>query len=142
MTSIPKLASRQRWSEEQKGLGKPLAAQRISSERSESRPRSLRVPSRYSLRSGAQSGGRWATRPPPHGPGWEGACGSFTFKTLHLLNRPPSLSPPAVSWTLHDMSVNGVSGFGAVANYRMHLQAQHYKIFRFSERSQKPRVSM
>lgn len=43
--SIPKLASRQRWSEEQKGLGKPLAAQRISSERSESRPRSLRVPS-------------------------------------------------------------------------------------------------
>lgn len=45
VTSIPKLASRQRWSEEQKGLGKPLAAQRISSERRERRPRSLRVPS-------------------------------------------------------------------------------------------------
>lgn len=45
VTSIPKLASRQRWSEEQNGLGKPLAAQRISSERRERRPRSLRVPS-------------------------------------------------------------------------------------------------
>lgn len=51
-------------------------------------------------------------QPPPHVPGREGACGSFTFKTLHLLSHPPSLSPPAASWTLHNMSVNGVSGFG------------------------------
>lgn len=50
--SIPKLASRQRWSEEQKGLGKPLAAQRISSDSRERRPRSLSVPSGYSLWSG------------------------------------------------------------------------------------------
>ena len=51
-------------------------------------------------------------QPPPHIPGREGACGGFTFKTLHLLSHPPSLSPPAASWTLHNMSVNGVSGFG------------------------------